>query len=155
MPAEMLQTLRAFLEFCYLVRRHIISDKALKEIEDALAQFHNHRQIFVSGNNPVVTTFSLPRQHATKHYPSLIRLFGAPNGLCSSITECKHIKAVKEPWRHSSKFNALGQMLRTNQCLDKITSSCTDFESREMFKESCLPSAINDIGAFHFSFEYR
>jgi hypothetical protein len=145
MPAEMVRTLRAFLEFCYLVRRHIISDKALEEIKDALARFHNHRQIFVSGNNPVVTTFSLPRQHATKHYPSLIRLFGAPNGLCSSITECKHIKAVKEPWRRSSKFNALGQMLRTNQRLDKITSSRTDFESREMFKESCLPSAINDV----------
>ncbi|KAN0101260.1 hypothetical protein V8E55_001244 [Tylopilus felleus] len=146
-PVEMVWTLRAFLEFCYLVRRHIISDEALKEIKDVLARFHNHRQIFVSGNNLVVTTFSLPRQHVAKHYPSLIRLFGAPNGLCSSITECKHIKAVKEPWCRSSKFNALGQMLRTNQHLDKITSSRTDFESREMFKESCLPSAINDIGA--------
>ncbi|KAF8545905.1 hypothetical protein OG21DRAFT_1491784 [Imleria badia] len=142
-PAEIVRTLRALLEFCYLVRRHIISEKVLQEIEDALAQFHKYRQVFMSGNNPVVTTFSLPCQHAAKHYSSLIRLWGAPNGLCSSITECKHIKAVKEPWRRSSKFNALGQMLRTNQRLDKIAAAGVDFESRKMLNESCLSSAIN------------
>jgi hypothetical protein len=42
--------------------------------------------------------FALPRQHALVHYLMLIRLFGLPNGLCSSITESKHIKAVKQPW---------------------------------------------------------
>ncbi|KAG1720956.1 uncharacterized protein EDB91DRAFT_1240357 [Suillus paluster] len=59
----------------------------------------------------VVSTFSLPRQHSCSHYILLIRLYGAPNGLCSSITETKHIKAVKEPWRRSSRYKALGQML--------------------------------------------
>ncbi|KAG1871050.1 hypothetical protein C8R48DRAFT_595967, partial [Suillus tomentosus] len=54
-------------------------------------------------------------------------LFGAPNGLCSSITESKHIKAVKEPWRQSSHYKALGQMLVTNQRLDKLTASRQDF----------------------------
>ncbi|KAJ6617373.1 hypothetical protein B0H10DRAFT_2176466 [Mycena sp. CBHHK59/15] len=29
----------------------------------------------------------------------------APNGLCSSITESKHIKAVKQPWRRSRRGN--------------------------------------------------
>ncbi|KAF9521566.1 hypothetical protein CPB83DRAFT_778511, partial [Crepidotus variabilis] len=37
------------------------------------------------------------RQHALSHYVLLIILFGASNGYCSSITESKHIKAVKEP----------------------------------------------------------
>lgn len=27
----------------------------------------------------------------------MIQAFGAPNGLCSSITELKHIKVVKKP----------------------------------------------------------
>ncbi|KAF8232057.1 hypothetical protein L208DRAFT_1274100, partial [Tricholoma matsutake] len=53
--------------------------------------------------------------------------FGAPNGLCSSITESQHIKAVKNPWCQSSKFEVLGQMLLTNQCLDKLTASEADF----------------------------
>ncbi|KAH9975649.1 hypothetical protein BJV74DRAFT_862382 [Russula compacta] len=45
--------------------------------------------------------------HSLEHYRRNIQLFGAPNGLCSSITESKHIKAVKEPWRRSSHFEAL------------------------------------------------
>ena len=47
-------------------------------------------------------------------------MFSAPNGLCSSITELKHVKAVKKPWCHSSKFQALGQMLLTNQHIDTV-----------------------------------
>ncbi|KIK80886.1 hypothetical protein PAXRUDRAFT_157420, partial [Paxillus rubicundulus Ve08.2h10] len=68
----------------------------------------------------IVPTFSLPHQHSMKHYPSLICQFGTPNGLCSSITELKHIKAVKEPYCCSNHHNALGQMLLCNQCLDKL-----------------------------------
>ena len=56
----------------------------------------------------------LPRQHAlVSHYYTLIKLFGSPNGLCSSITESEHIKSVKEPWHCSSRFKALVQMLRS------------------------------------------
>ncbi|KIJ59510.1 hypothetical protein HYDPIDRAFT_33120 [Hydnomerulius pinastri MD-312] len=50
----------------------------------------------------------------------MVQLFGAPNGLCSSIVESKHIRAVKKPWRKSNKHHALGQMLLTNQHLDKL-----------------------------------
>lgn len=76
----------------------VITEKTLIHLEDALARFHEHRKIFQEeGIRP--TGFSLPRQHSMYHYPDMIRLFGAPNGLCSSITEAKHIKAVKEPWR--------------------------------------------------------
>ncbi|KIM50207.1 hypothetical protein SCLCIDRAFT_34538 [Scleroderma citrinum Foug A] len=128
-PAEIIRTFCAFLEFCYLVHRDIISEKVLAEIEDTLDRFHTWHEIFRTGDNPVVTTFSLPRQHSAKHYPTLIHLFCVPNGLCSSITECKHIKAVKEPWWRSSKYQLLSQMLLTNQQLDKIAASCVDFSS--------------------------
>ncbi|KAF8073482.1 hypothetical protein FPV67DRAFT_1559904 [Lyophyllum atratum] len=67
-------------------------------------------------------SISLPRQHALIHYPTSIILFGSPNGLCSSITESKHIKAVKEPWRRSSRFRALIQMLRTIIQLEKLAA---------------------------------
>jgi len=80
--------------------------------------------------------YLLPRQHAMVHYPLLIREFGAPNGLCSSITESKHIKAIKEPWRRSSHFQALGQMLLTNQRLDKLAATRVDFEARGMLNNS-------------------
>ena len=50
----------------------------------------------------------------------LFCLFGSHNRLCSSITESKHIKAVKEPWRRSSWYHALSQMLQTLVRIDKM-----------------------------------
>jgi hypothetical protein len=75
----------------------------------------------------------------------MIRLFGAPNGLCSSITESKHIKAVKEPWRRSSRYKALGQMLLTNQRLDKIAAARSDFEACGMLHGSCVSDALQRL----------
>ncbi|KAF9218822.1 hypothetical protein BS17DRAFT_863841 [Gyrodon lividus] len=149
-PTGIIRTFHAFLEFCSLVRRHVITEKTLKEIEDALSRFHTYLEAFRTKNDPIVTTFSLPHQHSAKHYPSLIHLFGAPNGLCSSITECKHIKAVKEPWHQSRKYWALGQMLLTNQRLDKLAASRIDFTSWGMMNETsrALPSlGDNNDGA--------
>ncbi|KAG1850374.1 hypothetical protein DFJ58DRAFT_635544, partial [Suillus subalutaceus] len=79
-----------------------------------------------------------PRQHSMTHYADMIRLFGAPNGLCSLITESKHIKAVKQPWRWSSKHNTIGQMLLANQRLDKLAASRVDFTTRGMLVGSVL-----------------
>lgn len=114
------------MDFCYLVRRNGITSNALHEIENKLAQFHHYRDIFISTG--VRIDISLPRQHALKHYPRSIRLYGSPNGLCSSMTESKHIKAVKEPWRRSGRHNALVQMLRTNCRLDKMASARRAFD---------------------------
>jgi hypothetical protein len=75
---------------------------------------------------------------------SLIRAFGAPNGLCSSITESKHIKAVKEPWRRSNRYDALGQMLLTNQRLDKLAAARVDFNARGMLKGTCFSSHFSE-----------
>jgi hypothetical protein len=90
----MVQALRALMDFIYIARRDIIDSDDLTALDNALERFHNYRTIFQEcGIRP--TGFNLPRQHSLIHYHSLIRSFGAPNGLCSSITESKHIKAVK------------------------------------------------------------
>ncbi|KDQ54013.1 hypothetical protein JAAARDRAFT_697367, partial [Jaapia argillacea MUCL 33604] len=90
--------------------------------------------------------FSLPRQHVLNHYVDAIHNFGSPNGICSSITELKHIRAVKEPWRCSSKNNAIGQMLLTNQRLDKLAAARADFKKRNMFWGSVLGQALQAAG---------
>ncbi|KAI0821667.1 hypothetical protein BC628DRAFT_1412796 [Trametes gibbosa] len=93
---------KALMKFCYLARRSVISESTLARMELARLLFHEHRVIFKdSGVRP--DGFSLPRQHSLDHYPQHIRNFGAPNGLCTSITEAKHIKAVKEPWQRSNR----------------------------------------------------
>ncbi|KAF9237764.1 hypothetical protein BU15DRAFT_88600 [Melanogaster broomeanus] len=139
-PQDVVRTFRAFLEFCYLVRRNIITETTLNEIQDALQRFHCYREVFKTTGT--VLTFSLPRQHSLKHYFHHIKLFAAPNGLCSSITENKHIKAVKEPYRRSNHFNALGQMLVTNQRLDKLAAMRADFLRRGMLHGTCLSGVL-------------
>ena len=129
----MIRAFRAFLDFCYLVRRDMIDEDTLTQIQDALDRFHRYRDVFLQvGVRP--TGFSLPRQHSLAHYHSLIRSFGAPNGICTSITESKHSKAVKKPYQRSNHCNALGQMLVTNQRLDKIAAARSDFEARGMLE---------------------
>lgn len=115
----------------------------LSELKDALERFYHYREIFKDLG--VCDGFSLPRQHSMKHYLSLIRLFGAPNGVCSSITESKHIVAVKRPWRRSSRFQALGQMLLTNQRLDKLAAARTQFTERGLLDQNFLAEALEMI----------
>ena len=144
-PEEMVRALRAFLDFVYIARRDIHDTHSLAALDDALRRFHLHREIFRTCGIRV-KGFNLPRQHSLTHYVKLIRAFGAPNGLCSSITESKHIKAVKEPWRRSNRFEALGQMLLINQRLDKLAAARADFASRGMLKGASLLDPI--LGVF-------
>ena len=108
------------MDLCYIFRRNAITATSLKTAEALLKRFHDLRRIFITEG--IRDSISLPRQHALPHYLTSIPLFGSPNGLCSSITESKHIKAVKEPWRRSSRFRALIQMLRTIIRLEKLAA---------------------------------
>ncbi|KAI0666050.1 hypothetical protein C8Q78DRAFT_1072573 [Trametes maxima] len=143
-PPEIVRTLSAFLEFCYLARRSYLTESTLTQMDIARKKFNLHRQVFKeSGIRP--NGFSLPRQHSLEHYLQHIRNFGAPNGLCSSMTEAKHIKAVKEPWRRSNRFEALGQMLLTNQRLEKLSDARVDFSTRGMMTGTCLSAALASL----------
>jgi hypothetical protein len=116
----MVQCLASFLELCYIFRRNAISATALKLASLELAKFHELREVFIQTGTR--SSCSLPRQHGLKHFITSIPLFGSPNGLCSSITESRHITAVKEPWRQSSRYNALSQMLTIITRLDKLSA---------------------------------
>ncbi|KAG1871740.1 hypothetical protein DFJ58DRAFT_713741 [Suillus subalutaceus] len=116
-PDDVVWCFCAFLEFCYL--------NTLEEIKEALDRFHCYHKIFQE-TGVRFDGFSLPRRHSLMHYITLIRMFGAPNGVCSSITESKHIKA----------------MLLTNQHLDKIAAARTDFMAHGMLG----PHPVDDSG---------
>ena len=144
-PSQVVQTFTAFLEFCYIACCNVITEDSLKQLDIALRQFHEARQVFlgmVCADDP--SAFSLPRQHAMVHYHAHIENFGSPNGLCSSITESKHITAVKHPWRRSNKHRALPQMLRSNERLDKLAAARADFTAHSILTDSCLLQAIKE-----------
>ncbi|KAI0282250.1 hypothetical protein BC826DRAFT_1093972 [Russula brevipes] len=139
-PEEIVKCLSALLDASYIARRQDIDCDALDALDVALDKFRTLREIFrSSGVRP--KGFSVPRQHALFHYRRLIEDFGAPGGLCSSITESRHITAVKKPWRRSNKFEALR--------LDKLAAMRSDFVARGMLPAShtagrnvsCLPEA--------------
>ena len=154
-PDEMVQTFCAFLDFCYIAQHDIHDTHSLAALDEALQWFHNHHKIFwicgVRSNG-----FNLPRQYSLLHYTKLIHAFGAPNGLCSSITESKHIKAMKELWWHSNCFEALGQMLLTNQHINKLAAAQVDFADHGMLQGTCLSAAWDEIlctySPFHFNY---
>jgi hypothetical protein len=143
-PPDMLRCLRAFLEFCYIVRHDVITELDIEALREILERFYRYREVFL--DEGVCEGLSLPRQHAMSHYIKKIRQFGAPNGLCSSITESKHIRAVKEPWRRTNRYKALLQMLLIIQRLDKLAAMRVDFTERGMLEPSELQEALRMIG---------
>jgi hypothetical protein len=68
------------------------------------------------------------------HYRRHIENFGVPNGLCSSITESKHITAVKRPWRRSSRYNPIHQIMETNRRSEKLTAVRAVFTMQGMLE---------------------
>jgi hypothetical protein len=147
-PNEVLRCLQAFLEFCYIARHDVITEQLLVQLKDALRRFHHYCQAF---DEISVSGASLPRQHSLTHYTDGIRLLSAPNGLCSSITEAKHIKAVKEPWQRTNCYQPLKQILYINQCLDKLSAMRMDFTNQGMLESAGLQAALEMIGMFLYA----
>jgi hypothetical protein len=142
---DMIQCIAAFLDFCYLARRSAHYTSTLVAMDEALARFHHFRDVFRhEGVRP--DGFSLPRQHALVHYVPGIRLFASPNGICTSITESKHIRAVKEPYRRSSHFQALGQILHTNTRLSKLAAATVEFREAGMLYGDVVAAAEAETG---------
>ncbi|KAK7012895.1 C2H2-type domain-containing protein [Favolaschia claudopus] len=147
-PDEIVQAIASFLDFCYLVRREDFDEDTLDAIDEAVNTFHHRRNVFrtlgvrvdILGGS---TAFSLPRQHSITHYRFGIEECGAPGGVCSSITESRHITAVKKPWRRSNRYEALSQMLLTNQRLDKLAAARADFIERGMLPPTYSPPPVD------------
>ena len=129
----MVHAISVSMEFCYLVCHSVIHDDDLIAIDNAMADFHCEHVLF---NAIHPDGYSLPCQHSIVHYKFLIQEFGVLNGLCSSIIESRHNAAVKERWHRSSHFEVLGQMLVTNQQLDKLAAARINFQARGMLNAS-------------------
>lgn len=133
-PQDVIRCFTAYLDFCYTARSSVFTQATLDCLDDALKRFHKFRQVFqrIGVRDPSPAGFSLPRQHSMTHYRRHIENFGAPNGLCSSITESRHITAVKGPWRRSSRYNAIFQIMETNRRLEKLAAVRAVFTTRGM-----------------------
>ncbi|KAF8229283.1 hypothetical protein L208DRAFT_1287368, partial [Tricholoma matsutake] len=57
-PADMVKCISTFLDFCYIARCNAISAEDLDGLKDALAQFHNYRDIFIQTGVHISTLHS-------------------------------------------------------------------------------------------------
>lgn len=62
--------------------------------------------------------------------------------------ESKHIKAVKKPYRRTNRFQALGQMLVSNQWQDKLAAARADFQAHGMLTtlRAGAPEVLSTLG---------
>jgi hypothetical protein len=128
----MVRCIAAFMDACYIARRNAIDSLSLEHFRDCVQTYHNLRTIFLEAGLHI--KLSVPCQHALSHFYQGIHLFGSPNGLCLSITESKHIRIVKIPWRMSSRYQALTQMLRTIQRMEKMQALCRRLKDNGMLQ---------------------
>ena len=122
--------------------------QSLSVLQDALDHFHQHCEIFWT-SSICPNGFNLPWSNAAVHYLQLIQELGAPNGLCSSIMELKHIKVVKEPWWWSGCWDAIKQMLTTNTHLNKLAAAWVNFVSHGMLEGMVLDGILSKLGDYH------
>jgi hypothetical protein len=95
--ARLVAALRSFLDFLYLARYTAHSDQTLKQMEDALKEFHIQKSVFVDLG--VREHFKLPKLHSLNHYISAIRDFGTTDNTNTETTERLHIDMAKDAYR--------------------------------------------------------
>ena len=93
----MVQAMATFLDFCYLIRQPVFTPEVLDKIDAALNTYYRFREIFREAGILERDGFPI-KQHTVVHFRHLIEEYGALNTICTSITESKHIDAVKKPY---------------------------------------------------------
>jgi hypothetical protein len=110
------------MDACYIAHWNAISASALEHFRECIERFPKLCDAFIACG--IREEMLLPCQHAFNHYYHLIIAFGSPNGLCSSITESKHIKA----------FKAIAQIVVTLLQLHKMAAARQHFTLLSMLK---------------------
>ena len=117
-PSRLIRTVRAFLDFLYLVwlRRH--SSDTLHQLKSALKMFHENKSIFVDLD--IRKNFKIPKLHSLCHYASSIKLFGTMDNYNTQHTEHLHSTLSKPSYRASNKCDELPQMTSWLECQEKV-----------------------------------
>ncbi|EPQ55320.1 hypothetical protein GLOTRDRAFT_93794 [Gloeophyllum trabeum ATCC 11539] len=120
-PDKMVECFAALLNFCYLALQSAHDNDTLALMQKSLDQFHQHRTIFEEAAS-------------------------VPMASCSLNIWTLHNSNQKIWLSKWSLKNVLGQMLVTNQCLEKLAVMCAVLEGCGMLKGSVLADAMLEVG---------
>jgi Plavaka transposase len=120
---EVLQVVRAFLDFAYYAQYQSHTTKTLAEMQKALEDFHSHKDVFVKLG--IREHFNIPKVHSLLHYLETIRSLGCLDGLNTESPERMHIDFAKKAYRASNRRDYTIQMtkwLHRQDAIDMRTS---------------------------------
>ncbi|KAF8911804.1 hypothetical protein CPB85DRAFT_1375874 [Mucidula mucida] len=109
---------RGLLDFVYLSRYPIHSDKTLEELDLALSMFHDNKWVFVT--HGIREHFDIPKLHFLNHYTRAIRLFGTADNYNTEATERLHIDFAKDAYRSTNCKDEYKQMTKWLERPEKI-----------------------------------
>ncbi|KAI0324537.1 hypothetical protein GY45DRAFT_1349365 [Cubamyces sp. BRFM 1775] len=115
---RLLRATRGLLDFLYLAQYPIHSDESLSALEDALSDFHAHRDVFITLN--ARDAFNIPKLHFLLHYVDFVKLFGTTDNYNTEATERLHIDFAKEAYRATNHKDEYPQMTKWLERREKM-----------------------------------
>ncbi|KAH9021359.1 hypothetical protein EDB85DRAFT_1871915 [Lactarius pseudohatsudake] len=117
-PARVIRTVRALLDFLYLVQLPSHTTETLLCLEESLARFYDNKNVFLDLG--VREHFNIPKVHSLLHYKSSITLFGSTDNYNTEQTERLHIDFTKDTYRATNHKDEYPQMTAWLERREKI-----------------------------------
>ncbi|KAG1722754.1 hypothetical protein EDB19DRAFT_1898159 [Suillus lakei] len=136
--------IHGLLDFLYLAQYPCHSSETLSLLDEALALFHDNKQIFVDLG--IRNHLNFPKLHATHHYISMIRLYGTTDNYNMEYTKCLHIDLAKDAYHMTNHKDEFAQMTQWLEHKEKIICH-KKFICARAVSFQCL---ISDYGATYF-----
>ncbi|KAI0729567.1 hypothetical protein C8Q72DRAFT_777655 [Fomitopsis betulina] len=134
-PHALMLTLHTLLDFIYIAQYSTHDDQTLKYLEDALVQYHKHKDILKTLG--IRQHLNIPKFHSLVHYADSIRSLGTTDNYNTEMFERLHIDCAKKAWRASNHRNERPQMTKWLEWREKIA----------MFELLCLLLHTSDADA--------
>lgn len=116
--APLIRASRSLLDFLYIAQYPSHTADTLTTLENALAQFHEDRDVFIELG--IRTGFNLPKLHSLQHYVRAIKLYGTTDNYNTEATERLHIDFAKDAYRATNHRNEFPQMTQWLERREKI-----------------------------------
>lgn len=129
---EVVLAVRALMDFVYLASLQSHTTITLTLLQEALDNFHRHKQAFIDLGARDPPHFNIPKYHMLEHYVALIKNFGSADGFNTEWSERLHIDYAKDAYRASNKKDYVVQMttwLARQEAVDRFSVYLEWFKS--------------------------
>lgn len=106
--ARLLCAVRALLDFLYLAQYPVHTDETLELLDEALAEFHRTKDIFIDLG--IRDSFRIPKLHWASHYVQSIKYYGTTDNYNTEYTERLHIDLAKDAYAATNRKDEFTQM---------------------------------------------